>query len=103
MDAFHSMGAAVSGGFDLEGVHYEEGAAGFSEEMKERGLKSVGQRKVKSSNTLLLRARGIHGKPVRFKAAGNFHTVTGCQCERQRNSSRDLILYIVNLVMQPIR
>ena len=32
--------------------------------MKERGLKSVGQREVKSSNTLLLRARGIHGNLV---------------------------------------
>lgn len=32
MEAFHSVGAAVSCGFGLEGVHYEEGAAGFREE-----------------------------------------------------------------------
>lgn len=71
--------------------------------MKERGLKSVGQRKVKSSNTLVLRARGIYGNLVRFKRAENLHTVTGCQCERQRSSSRDLMSYIVNFVMQPMR
>ena len=40
---------------------------------------------------------------VRFKRAENFHTVTGCQCERQRGSSRDLMSYIVNFVMQPMR
>lgn len=71
--------------------------------MEERGLKSVGQRKVKSSNTLLLRARGFHGKLVRFKGAEDFRTVTECQCERQRSSSRDLMSYIVNFVMQPMR
>ena len=32
--------------------------------LKERGLKSVCFRKVKSSKILLLRARGIHGKLV---------------------------------------
>ena len=29
---FHSVGAAVSCGFGLKDVHYEEGAAGFREE-----------------------------------------------------------------------
>ncbi len=77
------MGAAVSYGFGLEGVQYEEGAAGFREERK-RGLNSVGQRKVRSGKNLLLQARGIHGKLVRFKRAENFHTFTGCQCERLR-------------------
>ena len=32
MDAFDSAGAVVSCVFGLEGVHYEEGAAGFREE-----------------------------------------------------------------------
>lgn len=32
MDAFHSVGAAVSCSVGLEGVHYKKGAAGFREE-----------------------------------------------------------------------
>ena len=55
-----------------------------------KGLKSEGQRKVKSSNTFLFRARRIHGKLVSFERAESFHTVTGGQCGRQRSSSRDL-------------
>lgn len=36
MDASHSVGAAVSCGDALEGVHYEGGAAGFTLEKTER-------------------------------------------------------------------
>lgn len=77
------------------------GVGGAQRDLEKNEMERIeGQRKVKSSNVLLLQTRGIHGNLVR---AESFHTITGCQSEMERSSSRDLMSYILNFVMQPRR